>query len=134
MLRNARLSIPALAAAALAVAAATPALPALGAGKLPVSFQQEVKPILERRCVECHRPGGDGYEASGLDLTSYEGVMTGTKFGPMVVPGQPYTSNLAVLLEGRAAPELRMPHDQVPVRDCYVHIIKQWIAEGAKNN
>ena len=134
MTRNVRLSVPGPAAAAIAVAVVLPAIPAFGAGERPVSFEQEVMPVLERRCAECHQPGGEGYEASGLDLTSYEGVMAGTKYGPMVVPGQPYTSNLMVLLEGRAAPELRMPHNQAPVRDCYVKIIRQWIAEGAKDN
>ena len=35
---------------------------------------------------EQQRSGGAGYEKSGLDLTSYAGVMKGTKSGPMVIP------------------------------------------------
>jgi len=104
------------------------------AAELPISFKDEVQPVLERRCTECHQPGGEGYEKSGLDLRSYEGLMKGTKFGPMVVPGDPLVSNLLVVLEGRASPKIRMPFHQEPLRRCYVQIIRKWIAEGAKPN
>ena len=70
-----------------------------------VSYKLDVQPILQSRCSSCHQPGGEGYQASGLDLTSYEGLMKGTKYGPIVVPGDPLTSNLMVLVEGRARPE-----------------------------
>ena len=51
-----------------------------------ISFSKDVKPILKNNCVECHRPGGQGYLANGLDLTTYEGIMKGTRIGPVVVP------------------------------------------------
>ena len=53
------------------------------------SFKEDVMPIFVGRCVSCHQPGGEGYVKSGLDLTSYAGVMKGTKFGPMIIPGDP---------------------------------------------
>ena len=34
------------------------------------SFREDVFPIFKGRCVECHQPGGQGYETSGLDLTT----------------------------------------------------------------
>jgi len=49
-----------------------------------VSFQEDVFPIFKGRCIECHQPGGQGYEKSGLDLRTYEGLMKGTKYGSMV--------------------------------------------------
>ncbi len=134
MVRDIRLSAPPLAVVALVTAASITPLPALGADKGPVSFQEEVKPILERRCVECHRPGGEGYEKSGLDLRSHEGLMQGTKYGPMVLPGRPFVSNLMVVLEGRADPKIQMPYHQKSLPDRYIDTIRQWIAEGAKNN
>lgn len=100
----------------------------------PISFEEEVLPILQRSCTQCHQPGGEGYEASGLDLTSYDGLMKGTKFGPIVVPGDPFVSNLMVLLEGRASPSIRMPFHGQPLRHCYLGIIRHWIEEGAKAN
>ena len=99
-----------------------------------VSFKLDVQPILESRCTQCHAPGGTGYQQSGLDLTSYEGLMKGTKYGPIVVPGEPFTSNLNVLLEGRASSELRMPHDQRPLLQAQQKILASWVRQGAKNN
>lgn len=104
------------------------------AADLPVSFNLDVLPILNSRCSECHAPGGDGYEKSGYDLTTYEGVMAGTKYGPMVIPGDPMSSNLVRLVAGKAAPELRMPHNQRPLLDPQVKILSDWVKEGAKDN
>jgi hypothetical protein len=52
----------------------------------PVSFSEDILPIFVGRCIDCHQPGGEGYVKSGLDLSTYEGTMEGTKFGPMVIP------------------------------------------------
>jgi hypothetical protein len=97
-----------------------------------VSFKLDVFPILASRCVSCHSPGGTGYKESGLDLTSYEGLMKGTKHGPIVVPGDPLTSNLDVLIEGRA--QVQMPHDQRKLLKCQQNIIRNWVKQGAENN
>ncbi len=100
----------------------------------PKSFKEDVAPILKGRCISCHQPGGEGYEKSGLDLTSYAGLMKGTKFGPVVIPGQPYVSNLMVLLDWRASPEIRMPHGAKQLSICDRSDISAWILQGAKNN
>jgi Planctomycete cytochrome C len=99
-----------------------------------VSFKLDVQPILQTRCAQCHAPGGDGYRQSGLDLTSYEGLMKGTKHGPIVVPGDPFTSNLNVLIEGRASREIQMPHHQRPLLRLQQQIIADWVKQGAQNN
>ncbi|MGQ9660601.1 MAG: c-type cytochrome domain-containing protein [Thermochromatium sp.] len=59
-----------------------------------VSFAQNVQPILKKRCVECHLNGGAGHVASGFLVESYETVMKGTKFGPVIVPGHAASSSL----------------------------------------
>lgn len=99
-----------------------------------VSYSQDVAPVLRGWCVSCHQPGGEGYKASGLDLTSYAGLMKGTQFGPMVLPGQPDASNLVVLIEGRASPQIRMPHNQKPLPSCLRDEIWSWVFQGAKDN
>lgn len=99
-----------------------------------VSWKLDVQPILEARCVGCHKPGGQGLEATGLDLTSYKGLMTGTKHGPIVVPGDTLSSNLLVLIEGRAHPQFRMPHGQRPLLKQQIEIIRLWVKQGAKDN
>lgn len=99
-----------------------------------VSWKLDVEPILQARCVECHKPGGQGWEASGLDLTSYAGLMKGTKHGTIVVPGDTLSSNLIVLIEGRADPKVRMPHGQRPLLKQQIEIIRLWVKQGAKDN
>jgi mono/diheme cytochrome c family protein len=98
------------------------------------SFKEDVMPIFVGRCVSCHQPKGEGTEKSGLDLTTYAGVMKGTKFGPMVIPGDPESSNLMLLLDWRASPELRMPHGKKQLSSCDRNDIRAWIREGAKDN
>jgi mono/diheme cytochrome c family protein len=99
-----------------------------------LSFKDDVFPIFRGWCLECHQPGGVGYEKSGLDLHTYEGVMKGTKYGPMVIPGDPDTSNLMRLLDWKASPELRMPHGKKKLSTCDRDAIRAWIRQGAKNN
>lgn len=99
-----------------------------------VSYAEDVAPVFRGRCVSCHAPGGQGYDASGLDLTSYAGLMKGTKYGPMIVPGDPDVSNLMRLLDWRAGAELRMPHGKKKLSTCDRDAIRVWIRQGAKDN
>ena len=122
---------PILLAAALVVVVAPGAATA---AEEVVSYKLDVQPILNARCVECHQPGGQGYQASGLDLTSYAGLMKGTKHGPIISPGDPLTSNLIVLVEGRADPKVRMPHGQRPLLKEQIYILRKWVKQGAKDN
>ena len=99
-----------------------------------VSFSQDILPLFKWRCGTCHQPGGQGYEKSGVDLMSYQGVMRGTKFGPMIVPGDPGVSNLMLLLDWRVAPAIQMPHGKKQLSSCDRNAIRTWIRQGAKDN
>lgn len=99
-----------------------------------VSFSGDVQPILKARCLECHVPGGDGYIKSGFDMTSYDTLMKGGKFGPLVKPGDPLTSALNMLVEGRAASKMRMPHGREKLSDHEIETLSAWVKQGAKNN
>ena len=104
------------------------------AGK-KISFSNDVLPILKSRCHECHLPGGQGFEASGLNMASYETLMKGTKFGPVIKPGDSVSSTLMILIEGRADKSINMPHgDREPLTTPQIDTIKSWINQGAKNN
>ena len=113
------------AAALLAVTACAPS---------GVSYNKEVQPILAKNCAECHAPGQKGFLASGLDTTSYQALMKGGKFGPLVKPGDALTSALNMLVEGRVHASIQMPHgrEKLPAKD--IEILKVWVNEGAKNN
>ena len=100
-----------------------------------VSFSEDVKPILDLHCLECHQPGGKGQLASGLNMNDYQNLMKGTRNGPMVIAGDPEGSNLLVLMEGRADPSISMPHgDRHPVAKEDIQTIRLWITQGAINN
>jgi len=99
-----------------------------------VSFSADVQPIIAKYCLECHVPGGAGYDASGFDMSSYEAFMKGGKFGRFVIPGDAFSSNLIVLVEGRAHPSIRMPHVREKLADSEIEVLRVWVQEGAKNN
>jgi uncharacterized membrane protein len=115
---------------AAAIAAAAPAF----AKEPPISFAEDVQPIIQARCTMCHQPGADGYVQSGFDLTSYAGLMKGTKHGPMITPGDPVTSNLMVLIDGKADKSLQMPHGKKKLSSCDRDTIRKWIKQGAQDN
>jgi hypothetical protein len=100
-----------------------------------VSFAGDVKPILDKRCGECHMPGQPGYEASGLGFATYDELMKGTRFGAVVIPGDSLGSNLVILVEGRADPSITMPHgDSEPLLQGEIQTLRLWIDQGAANN
>ncbi len=137
MTRNTKIRIRGVTVAVAAAALLTsgfPEAPRQACAAEPTSFAEDVMPIFRGRCVSCHQPSAEGFEKSGLDLTSYEGVMKGTKHGPMVIPRDPDSSNLVWLLDWRGSPEVRMPHGKKKLSTCDRNAIRAWIREGAKNN
>lgn len=99
-----------------------------------VSFKDDVFPILELRCAECHKADGAGLVASGLDLTSYEGIMAGTKHGAIVIPGKWMESNLLAVIEHRANPAIWMPYKRGMLSKCEILQLRFWVLQGARNN
>lgn len=101
-----------------------------------VSFKNDVQPIIYDHCLNCHIPGGKGYEKSGLDLSSYEGLMKGTMYGPVVIPGNSEGSTFTNLLTGTNA-GLKMPaglNASGTLDRRYIMILRKWVKQGAKNN
>ena len=104
--------------------------------------KSRVAGFVERAAKEKHisiatggkSPGGKGFEASGLNLQDHAGVMKGTKFGPMVIAGDPGASSLMALLDWRVAPQIRMPHGTKKLSTCDRDAIRSWIYEGALDN
>ena len=133
-MKRSRLTLLTVAVGGLSLTSAavlTP-IPNACAQRAPMSYSEDVVPIFKGYCQSCHQPGGQGYEASGLDLTSYDGLMKGTKFGPMVIAGKPDSSNLIVLIDGKA--KMRMPYGHKALPSCLLDTVYGWIFEGAKNN
>ena len=100
-----------------------------------ISFSKQVMPILATHCLSCHTSEGEGFKKSGLNMENHELLMKGTKFGPVIVPGNAVSSSLVILIDGKADPTIKMPHgslQMIPEQDRTT--IKKWIQQGAKNN
>ena len=104
------------------------------AEKPAVSFQEDVKPILTEHCGECHTGSGSGVEASGFKVGSYEQVMAGTRYGPVVVEGDALSSSLYRLVAGKVDESIRMPHGGIGLPPTQIETIETWIEQGASNN
>ncbi len=99
-----------------------------------VSFSKDVKPILDEHCLPCHQSGEEGYLVSGLSVKSYDDLMRGTKYGPVVMPGYSFSSTLQILVEHKADPSINMPKRQMRLTQDNIEMIGTWISEGAQNN
>ncbi len=110
------------------------ALFATGCTEKPVSFSADILPVFQERCAECHEPGGDGYEKSGFSVASYEAIMQGTKFGPVIVPESSVSSSLMRMVEHKTDPKIHMPHQKSGLSRAELDKLRAWIDQGATNN
>jgi uncharacterized membrane protein len=91
-----------------------------------VSFANDILPILQNRCFNCH--GGEETK-EGLNLGSYATLMAGSDNGPVVVAGDAANSLLAQqLLNGK------MPKRGPKLTPTQIQLIIDWINAGALNN
>ncbi len=97
-----------------------------------VNFRHDVQPVLESNCIECHiSPEGEGYIKTGLSMATYEDLMKGTIYGPVIVPGDSMRSIFNMLVEGRAGPSMSMPHGFEPLDTGEIEILRLWVEHGA---
>ena len=100
-----------------------------------VDFQEEVWPILEERCVECHKApyeknGIMKQPKAGLRLDGAAYIMHGSDDGPVVVVDHPSKSTLyqrIILSEDDAD---HMPPKGGSLLKRQKEIIRMWIAQG----
>lgn len=91
-----------------------------------VSFSEDVLPILQSRCFNCH--GGERTEKD-LNLTTFAGIMAGSENGPVVTPADADNSLLAEQVVSQEMPK-RGPKLTPP----QIQIILDWINQGALDN
>jgi len=126
-----RILVGSIAVAALSFLMMT--FPAQAVGE--VSYKNDIRPIIDDYCLNCHKPGGKGYKKSGLDMRTYKSLMKGTKFGTVVKPGDSYTSILVQVVEGRVHPSIKMPYGMNgSLAKDKIELLRKWVQQGAKNN
>ena len=98
-----------------------------------VSYETDIKPLIDKHCGECHTNNGKGTMASGFSIDNYGALMKGTKYGPVIVAGDPLSSTLYRLVSGKTDASIQMPHGKEPLTSQEISKIEQWISQGAKN-
>lgn len=90
----------------------------------PVSFANDVAPVLVEQCLACH----NGRTAKGrFSLETYQALMKGGESGLAVTPGDGDFSSLVQLVETGD-----MPKDGDPLPPEKVTVLRRWIAQGAR--
>ncbi len=93
-----------------------------------VSYQNDIQPILNSGCVNCH--GNQGQ----LSLATYSKTMKGGKSGQVVIPKNSAGSLLIKKLKGEASGQRMPPKPQNPWSDTKIELVAKWIDAGAENN
>ncbi|MGZ0016036.1 c-type cytochrome [Yeosuana sp. AK3] len=89
-----------------------------------ISFQNQVQPVFNQNCANCHNGSQNPDLRSGNSFTALIG-------GNFVIPSNSENSILYKSLIGQGAP-LMPPSGGIS--QTKINIIKQWIDEGALNN
>jgi hypothetical protein len=93
----------------------------------PVSFNREIKPILEKSCLQCH---GHGRSKGSFRIDSRETLLQGGDSGPAVVPGRSAESLLIELVMG-FDPDSQMPKKGTRLTPEQIGLLRAWIDQGA---
>jgi Protein of unknown function (DUF1553)/Protein of unknown function (DUF1549)/Planctomycete cytochrome C len=102
---------------------ASAAAPTRDSPAAPIDFAKEIKPILERNCLSCHKAGN---AKSGLVLETQESIQEGGKVnGPALIPRKSGESPLILYLQGKKKP--RMPFGSAPLPEVEIALIQSWI-------
>ena len=95
----------------------------------PVSFREQVAPILVKSCLGCHN---DKKAENGLNMTTVSLLKKGGKSSgaAILVAGEPDESEL--ILSVRPDAEPRMPMKLPPLTDAAIQTLETWVLQGAK--
>ena len=90
---------------------------------LSQSYYEDIQPIFNANCTSCHIYGHD----SGLDLSHYTGVMSGSNNGEVIIAGDHLSSLLWQKINDGSMPSYPNP----PLNSLEINLIAQWIDSGA---
>lgn len=94
---------------------------------IPVSFEQDVAPILNDRCISCH---GEDQTSGRLRLDTFGGLQRGGQNGVLLQPRNPARSLIMARIMTEDA-QARMPKRGNKLTAEQINIIGRWIAGGA---
>jgi hypothetical protein len=103
--------------------------------KTGVTYATDIKPIFDASCVKCH--SGDHPKAR-LHMDTLEGVLKGTKQGPILKSGDSANSFIVKSIAHQTEeqdswmPPLKNRAGIKPLTDDQIGLIRAWIDQGAK--
>ena len=104
---------------------------ARGGKEQKVSYDKQIRPILQAHCQGCHQPAKAG---GRYVMTSFDLMLKGGESGDRaIVPSKPGESHLVEMItpdNGKA----EMPQDKPPLSSAEIELITRWIAQGAQND
>ncbi|MBE7498157.1 MAG: hypothetical protein HS117_24730 [Verrucomicrobiaceae bacterium] len=108
------------------------AMPAWGA----VSFEKEILPFLNKKCVDCHRApyeenGRKKEPKAGLRLDASWAILKGSENGPVLTPGAPDKSAIYESVTLPKDDDAHMPPKGDDLTAEEIAVLKKWIEEGA---
>ncbi len=115
----------------------------IGCSQQQVSFSKDILPVFNARCLVCHDGKGEGSEKTDYLTITYDDVMKGTKYGPVVIAGDSMSSTLYRVISHQTDPKIQMPpHHNIslaegrsePLKSEEIELVKNWIDQGAMNN
>ncbi|GAB3540129.1 DUF1553 domain-containing protein [Spirosoma fluminis] len=101
----------------------------LGIFEQRVSYNTQVKPLLNKQCIACH---GGVKKASGFSLLFRHEALAPAKSGkPAIIPGDAEGSEMIRRLT-LDDPDERMPLDHPALNPEEIDLLRKWINQGAK--
>ena len=99
-------------------------------GGAQAATYRAISGILESNCVSCH---GAKEPESELRLDSLDGILTGGKSGPAVIPGDAAGSLLVSAVEDSGLVTRMPPEEDAPALDAAsINLLRRWVDGGAK--
>jgi mono/diheme cytochrome c family protein len=99
------------------------------AAEKTVDYEKDIKPIFEKRCIECHGPVK---KKSGFRMDTKADMMKGGVDGPAIKPGDSAGSLLVQLLVGLRDDYEKMPNEGEALTTEQIALIRAWVDQGAK--
>ncbi len=101
-----------------------------GSSSKPISYNEDVRPILNKKCMTCH---GGVRRKGGLSLLFRTAALDTLDSGKRaIVPGKPSESEIMRRITHPDPSERMPPEEKAPLKEKEIQTIRRWIAQGAK--
>src|SRR5690606_25148661 len=95
-----------------------------------IDYARDIRPLLDRHCVECHGPAK---QQAGLRLDAAALAITGGDSGAGLIPGQVNESRILLAVTGESDEASQMPLDRDPLPEADIDLLRRWIEAGAQH-